>query len=92
MSDWIVGYVGDKIENSGVGIGNTRPRRTLTDWHGKQIGTCFLSSSWPINSYIGLRMYQIYAKVNGVDYTGRGFGKGMSVNLRPCAKPKSKRR
>jgi hypothetical protein len=59
-------------------------RRALTDWHGAKIGTCFLSSSWRVRSYIGSRMYQIYATVDRRDYVGRGFGEGMAVKLRPC--------
>lgn len=73
---WTGGYVGN-------GAGAVRD---LTDFAGKKIGTCRLASSWKVNSYIGSRMYQIYATVNGVKYTGRGFGTGMSVNLRPVKK------
>lgn len=46
---------------------------------------CFLSTSWRVNSYIGTHMFQIYARVEGRDYTGRGFGEGMCVNLRETA-------
>lgn len=83
----LIGYVGASL-GDGMGLDRTGPtsRRELTDWHGKKIGTCFLSSSWRVNSYIGTRMYQIYARVDGIDYTGRGFGSGMAVVLRPCAK------
>jgi hypothetical protein len=86
----LVAYVGKTI-GDGMGLDKHGPtsRRELTDWHGNKLGTCFLSSSWPVRSYIGSRMYQIYARVNGVDYTGRGFGEGMSVVLRPCAKQKA---
>lgn len=83
-----VGYVGEllNVNPHGTSMRVTNGTRALTDWHGNQIGTCYLSSSWPIRSYIGSRMYQIYARIDGVDYTGRGFGEGMSVNLRRCAK------
>lgn len=81
----LVAYVGKTI---GDGMGCDRhgrtSRRALVDWHGTQIGTCFISSSWPVRSYIGTHMNQIYARVDGVDYTGRGFGEGMSVLLRRC--------
>lgn len=69
-----VGYVGKRLP-SGY-------QRELTDWHGRVIGVCMLTSSWAVRSYIGSRMYQIYATIDGVRYTGRGFGEGMSVNLR----------
>ncbi len=83
----LVAYVGKTLgDGMGVERHGSTSRRQLTDWHGKELGTCFLSSSWCVNSYIGSRMYQIYARIDGVDYTGRGFGEGMSVMLRPCAK------
>lgn len=82
-----IGYVGKTLgDGMGVERHGSTSRRELTDWHGNVIGTCFLSSSWPVRSYIGSRMYQIYARINGVDYTGRGFGEGMAVNLKRCAK------
>ena len=87
----IVAYVGDTV-GDGMGVerhGDTS-RRYLTDWHGNKIGHCAYSASWPIRSYIGARMYQIYATINGVHYTGRGFGKGMAVVLKPLAKQPKK--
>lgn len=76
--DSAVAYVGKRNE--------AKTHHALTLWTGEQIGTCRFSSSWRVRSYIGERMYQIYATVNGVQYTGRGFGEGMAVVLRPCAK------
>ncbi len=77
-----VGYVGKLFEPR-----QPQPRcRPLNNWHGKQIGTCYLASAWRVHSYIGSHMHQIYATIKGVKYTGRGFGEGMSVNLRRCAK------
>jgi hypothetical protein len=83
-------YVG-KTLGDGMGCDRHGPtsRRALTTFLGTKVGTCALSSSWRVNSYVGSRMYQIYARINGVDYTGRGFGEGMSVNLRKCAKQKA---
>lgn len=49
----------------------------LNDWHGKQIGTWRAKSSWRVHSFMGTHMYQIEATVDGVRYTGRGFGEGM---------------
>lgn len=54
----------------------------LGDWHGKQIGTWRVLSSWPVRSWIGSRMYSIEAKVDGVRYVGRGFGKGMMLRAK----------
>jgi hypothetical protein len=42
--------------------------------------------AWRVDSYIGTRMHQITAWIKGVRYTGRGFGEGMSVRLRPMAR------
>lgn len=81
-----LGYVGKPLgDGMGVDRFGSTSRRALNDWHGNQIGTCYISKSWPVRSYIGSRMCQIYARINGVNYTGRGFGEGMSVNLRRCA-------
>lgn len=85
--DYAIAYVGKTLgDGMGVDRHGSTSRRALNDWHGNQIGTCYISKSWPIHSYIGSRMCQIYARINGVDYTGRGFGEGMSVNLKRCAK------
>lgn len=46
-------------------------------WDGKVIGTWRAVASWRINSWIGDRMYQIEAIIDGRTYTGRGLGEGM---------------
>ncbi len=53
------------------------PDRVLTDWHGSPLGTWRTVASWPVFSYMGSRMCQIEARVDGVTYTGRGFGEGL---------------
>jgi hypothetical protein len=55
---------------------------TVTDWQGKDIGTCRLHTGWYVKSYIGSRMYQADALIDGKLYTGRTFGAGMSIKLR----------
>lgn len=52
----------------------------ITDWHGNKIGTWRETSRWRVNSHMGSHMLQIEAKVNGITYTGRGFGEGMIYN------------
>jgi hypothetical protein len=52
----------------------------VTDWHGNQIGTYVIVSSWPIHSYISNEMYAIHATVDGKLYKGRGCGMGMCFN------------
>lgn len=49
----------------------------LNTWHGDPIGTWRPVASWPIRSWMGSTMYQIEATVDGIVYTGRGFGVGM---------------
>lgn len=57
----------------------------ITTWPGDVLGVCTLGRGWRVRSWIGSRMYQAYARVNGVLYTGRTFGGGMYINLRRCA-------
>lgn len=84
----IVAYIG-KDRRDGMGIDReVGSGRDLTDWHGNVIGTVRLTSSWRVNSFLGPRMYQAYAKVDGVWYTGRTFGEGMSFAGKRCAKQK----
>lgn len=80
--DRLIAYVG-KQENR---AGSLIPIHTLTDWHGHAIGTIRLTSSWRINSYLTDRMYQGYATVNGVTYTGRTCGRGMVYHGKRVAK------
>ena len=49
----------------------------LKDWHGKTIGTWKSVARWPVQSWTGSHMHQIEAIVDGVIYTGRGFGENM---------------
>jgi hypothetical protein len=82
--DYVVAYVGQTIDHV---LGNPPytgmfSRRNLTDWHGNVIGTCSFTASWRISSWQSDRMYQIWATVNGVRYTGRGMGAGMVCRLR----------
>ena len=58
----------------------------LKDWHGNPIGTWAATSSWAVRSYMGSRLYQIRAVVNGVTYTGRGFGEGCIYKGRRAAR------
>jgi len=73
--DICIGYVGKLI---------TANQHILTDWHGNQIGTIRLASCWRTpRSFVSNVMYQAYATVNGVQYTGRTCGEGMIF----CGKP-----
>lgn len=62
----------------------------LTTWAGDYLGRVALGHGWRVNSYVAPRLYQVYAYVVGADgvrreYTGRGAGTGMIVNLRETA-------
>ena len=80
----IVAYVGPIIGGRGFEgrLGSEPPYRELRDWHGAKLGTIRLTKSWRVRSYVGSRMYQAYATVDGVLYTGRTFGEGMSFTGR----------
>ena len=87
--DIVVGYVGKVIGGRGFNgaLGSEHPYRALTDWHGNSLGTIRLTSSWRTpRSYMASRMYQAYATVNGVTYTGRTCGEGMIFTGKRCAK------
>ena len=84
----IIGYVGKCCFN---GMGCDRvvgSNWELVDWQGKRIGWVRQGSSWRVRSHLGSRMYQFYATIGGREYTGRGFGEGMSVRLRETAESK----
>ena len=50
----------------------------LNDWHGNKLGTYRITSTWKTpRSYVSDVMHQVYAKVDGVTYTGRSAGEGM---------------
>ena len=74
---------GGAVITAGLLIAYPAKDGALTDWHGRTIGTWRAVSSWRVNSFIGSRMYQIEAVVNGATYTGRGFGEGMIYRGRP---------
>lgn len=84
----LVAYVGDP-NRDGMGrdrvVGQTCP---ITTWAGDLIGFATVRSSWRVRSFIGTHMHQYYARVAGREYTGRGFGVGMSVMLRETAASK----
>lgn len=62
----------------------------LTDWHGKKLGTWRMVSEWHTpRSYVSLTMMQVEATVDGVVYTGRSAGQGMSyAGKRKTVQPK----
>ena len=78
--DYVVAYVGKCIFEDAPGWSKARD---LTDWHGNKIGVCFITSTWPIRSFMSSTMHQIQATIDGKAYTGRGMGEGMICRLRP---------
>lgn len=87
-TDCTIEHEGRKFESGGAVVTDQfitaylKKGNILTDWHGSQIGTYGVLSSWPIHSYITDRMYSVECFVNGVRYVGRGAGVGMCVNAR----------
>jgi len=78
LPDSMVAYIGDN--------------NAACTWTGLALshdGIC--TSSWRVNSYVGSRMYQHKFQIGDREYTGKGFGKGMSIVLRETAASKRKR-
>ena len=57
---------------------------SITDWHGKVLGSAKITGSWPIRSYMGSRMYQVRAVIDGMAYTGRTLGSAMIWKGKRC--------
>lgn len=70
-------------ETRGVIVGYPKGDK-LQSWDGKDIPGVVLrvTSSWPVQSYLGSTMYAYSATYKGRRYHGRGFGDGMSLSLR----------
>lgn len=64
-------------------VAYTTTNGTLTDWHGKKLGTWRSVAKWRVRSCYGTHMHQIEARVNGITYTGRGFGEGCIFRGKP---------
>lgn len=86
-----VAYIG-KPKQNGMGVdrvvGQSYP---VTVWTGLPIGNATKGSTWRVRSVYGTHMSQFYARVNGREFTGRGFGEGMSIVFRETAESKRKR-
>lgn len=79
MTHFIIGYVGKLIDEKSVGLSQNTTRHELTDFEGNRIGTINLYKSWPIrNGWKSDRMWQAYAHIKGVEYTGRTMGRCMA--------------
>lgn len=84
-------YIGNN-EPNGIGIDRQLGRSyPVTVWTGEPIGRATIGSKWPVRSHYGSHMFQIYARINGREYTGRGFGVGCIVRLRETAESKRSR-
>lgn len=83
-----VAYLGEP-EKNGMGvdrvIAQTYP---VTVWTGLPIGNATKGSTWGVRSAFGTHMSQYYARVNGREFTGRGFGVGMAIVFRETAESK----
>lgn len=63
----------------------------VTTFAGNRLGYAQMVSSWRVRSYVGSTMYQFRARIAEREYTGRGFGEGMSIVFRETAASKRKR-
>ena len=83
-------HEGRKFESGGAAVTEDyliaymgKDMRTVETWHGKELGTARVQSSWPTpRSYVSSRMYSVTLLVNGVYYTGRTGGAGMAVKAK----------
>lgn len=66
-------------------------RLRVTVWTGLPLGYATRGPSWRVDSAYGTHMSQYHAVINGREYTGRGFGQGMSIRLRETAESKRRR-
>ncbi len=79
----VIEHAGRQFESGGAVITSDfivaypKANGWLCDWHGNTIGAWRIVAKWRVNSYVGLHMHQIESLVDGVVYTGRGFGEGM---------------
>lgn len=90
MENTFVAYIGEPL-NNGMGVDGVRGQSwNVTDWHGNVICRATQGATWRVNSYIGSHMSQWYCLKNGREFTGRGFGQGMSVVFRETAASKRK--
>lgn len=67
---------GGAVVAPGVVVAYPAAGGVLRDWHGRELGSWRSVASWPVRSFVGSRMFQIEARLDGVTYTGRGFGEG----------------
>lgn len=74
-----------------VGKPNGGATYPITTWTGDILGYATKGATWRVNSYIGSHMSQFYARIAGREYTGRGFGAGLSIVLRETAQSKRAR-
>lgn len=85
MSESIVAYIG-KPKGNGMGVDRVLGQSwDVKDGQGNVLGNATKGATWRVNSYIGTHMSQWYARIDGREYTGRGFGEGMCVVLRETA-------
>ena len=79
-------FEGKEFESGGAFVSDTHviaylsvKDDTLTDWHGRALGTYRITHSWrlPWNCYTSTHMHQVEVIVNHITYTGRSCGKGM---------------
>lgn len=66
MNEWVTGYMASDMA-------------TVTDWHGTPLGKAKVIASWATPfSYVSERWFQVECTIDGVTYTGRTAGEGMS--------------
>ena len=79
--DCVFTFEGKSFESGGAVVANgfaigymSNAMHSITDWHGNHLGYAKITASWPINSFMTDRMYQVKAVINDIAYTGRTAG------------------
>ena len=85
MTESFVAYIGAPQRNGMCGDRIVGQSWDVTDWQGNKLCSATKGASWRVNSYIGNTMSQWYCRKAGREYTGRGFGQGMSIVFRETA-------
>lgn len=84
--DTIIAYCGTReVPASTPGVIERKYAPEITDGSGNVLGHYSVVSSRkaPLNHYVGTRIYNIRATINGRKYHGVTYGPGVSVRLRP---------
>ena len=59
--------------------------RSVVSWGGLHIAPATVTHKWRVQSWYGTHMHQVRVRIGKREFTGRGWGVGMSIALRETA-------